>query len=233
MIRAILDILFPKTCFSCRKFGSYLCAGCIKEIKQMELVCPFCERASLGGAVHAVCKRKFGLDGLWSLGIYQSSLRIAIQKLKYKWVSEVAKELIDITLSYWAKNPPILLDILKKDHGKSWVISAVPLHKVRQKWRGFNQSELLAKLFAQNLGLKYEPVLKRIRNTKPQIKLLAAERKQNIKNAFSLEFPLRSSLFPNVLLIDDVWTTGSTLKECCYVLKRAGAKSVWALTIAR
>lgn len=211
-----------------------MCAGCIKEIRQTELVCPFCERTSLGGAVHAVCKRKFGLDGLWSLGIYQSSLRIAIQKLKYKWVSEVAKELIDITLVYWVKNPPILLDILKKDHGKSWVVSAVPLHKVRQKWRGFNQSELLAKLFASKLGLKYEDTLKRIRNTKPQIKLLAAERKQNIKNAFALALTKNDELITNnFLLIDDVWTTGSTLKECCYVLKRAGAKSVWALTIAR
>lgn len=228
----LLDFLLPKICIGCRKFGSYLCSECTQEIKQTELVCPFCERASLGGAVHAVCKRKFGLDGLWSLGIYQSSLRRAIQKLKYKWVSEVAKELIDITLSYWVKNPPILLDILKKDHGKSWIISAVPLHPTRQKWRGFNQSELLAKLLASKLGLKYENTLKRIRNTKPQIKLLASERKQNIKNAFELYS--NSLLLPvNYLLIDDVWTTGSTLKECCYVLKRAGVKTIWALTIAR
>lgn len=233
MIRVILDFLFPKKCAGCSKTGSYLCADCVKEIKQTELVCPFCERPSLGGVVHPVCKRRFGLDGLWSLGIYEGSLRRAIQKLKYKWVSEVARDLVDVTIEYWAKNPPILLDRIKKDQGMSWIVSAVPLHASRQKWRGFNQSELLAKLLASKLGLKYADSLKRMRNTKPQMKLLAAERKQNIKNAFSLEFPLRSSPFPNVLLIDDVWTTGSTLKECCYVLKRAGAKTVWALTIAK
>lgn len=228
----LLDLLFPKTCVGCKKFGSYFCEDCTKEIKQTELVCPFCERASLGGVVHSVCKRKFGLDGLWSLGIYEGSLRTAIQKLKYKWVSEIAKELVDITIEYWAKNSPILLDKIKKDQGKSWVVTSVPLHKIRQNWRGFNQSELLAKLFASKLGLRYETTLKRIRNTTPQMKLQAHERKKNIRNAFSLNtYPL--ILNSNALLIDDVWTTGSTLKECCYVLKRGGAKTVWALTIAR
>ena len=228
----LLDLLFPKTCVGCKKYGSYFCEECIKEIKQTELVCPFCERASLGGVVHASCERKYGLNGLWSLGVYDGSLRTAVQKLKYKWVSEIAKDLVAITLEYWAKNSPILLDKIKKDNGKSWIITSVPLHPVRQNWRGFNQSELLAKLFTQKLGLRYENLLKRIRNTTPQMKLLSHQRKQNIKNAFELAVSHQLSDF-SVLLIDDVWTTGSTLKECCYVLKRAGAKKVWALTIAR
>lgn len=228
----LLDFLFPKTCVGCGKFGGYFCLNCVKEIKQTELVCPFCERPSLGGVVHAVCKRPLGLNGLWSLGVYGGSLRIAIQKLKYRWVSKIAKELIDITIEYWAKNSPMLLDKLKKDQGKSWVVSAVPLHKTRQKWRGFNQSELLAKLLAEKLGLRYETVLKRIKNTKPQMKLQAFERKNNIRNAFELAVSNQLSDV-RILLIDDVWTTGSTLKECTYVLKRSGAKIVWAFTIAR
>lgn len=227
----LLDLLFPKTCVGCGVFGSYLCNDCIKEIQQTELVCPFCERPNLGGVVHAVCKRKFGLDGLWSLGIYQGTLRLAIQKLKYKWVSEMAKDLINMTLEYWVKNPPLLLDKIKKDQGKNWIVTAVPLHPSRERWRGFNQSELLARLLAQKLGLKYETTLKRVRNTTPQMKLQAFERKSNIRNAFALtsNYKLASS----ILLVDDVWTTGSTLKEYCYELKRGGVKQVWALTIAR
>lgn len=228
----LLDFLFPKTCIGCGKFGSYFCFNCTKEINQTELVCPFCERQSLGGAVHTVCVRKYGLNGLWNLGIYEGSLKTAIQKLKYKWVSEIAKELIDMTLEYWAKNSPVLLDKIKKDQGLSWVVTSVPLHPSRQKWRGFNQSELLARLFASKLGLKYEAILKRIRNTTPQMKLLSHQRKQNIKNAFALK-ENNPSPITNCLLVDDVWTTGSTLKECCYVLKRGGVKNVWALTIAR
>ena len=229
---SLLDLLFPKTCVGCGKYGGYFCEDCISEIKQTELVCPFCERQALGGVVHRVCERKYGLDGLWSLGIYEGSLRKAIQKLKYKWVSEIAKELVDITVEYWAKNSPILLDKIKKDQGRSWVVTAVPLHPRRQNWRGFNQSELLARMFASKLGLEYQVMLRRVRNTTPQMKLLSHQRKQNIKNAFEISHKLPFSTY-KVLLIDDVWTTGSTLKECCYVLKRAGVESVWALTIAR
>ncbi len=228
----LLDLLFPKICVGCKKYGGYFCRECVEEIKQSELVCPFCERASLGGVVHAVCKRKYGLEGLWSLGIYEGSLRTAIQKLKYKWLSEVAKDLVDITVEYWAKNSPILLDKIKKDQGRFWIVTAVPLHPKRQNWRGFNQSELLARLFASKLGLNYQVTLKRIKNTTPQMKLLSHERKQNIKNAFEIAVSTQLSDV-SVLLIDDVWTTGSTLKECCYILKRGGAKTVWALTIAR
>ncbi len=204
------------------------------------MVCPFCERASLGGLVHPVCRRKFGLDGLWSLGIYQPPLRVAIQKIKYKWVKELAEVLINITLEYWATRGTILLDQIKKEQGKNWLVVPVPLHWSRKNWRGFNQAELLGKLLADKMGLKYLEILKRIKKTKPQVRLTAYERKENIKGAFVLTKnpkPITneaSFLFRNnIVLIDDVWTTGSTLKECCYILKRGGAKVVWALTLAR
>lgn len=230
----ILDLLFPKTCIGCGRFGRYFCAECVLEIKQSELVCPFCERQNLGGRVHAVCERRYGLDGFWYLGVYQGTLRKAIQKLKYKWVSAIASEMVDLNIEYWVKNPPLLFDEIKKEKGKGWVVTSVPLHIRRQNWRGFNQSELLAKLFTQRLGLRYQNLLKRIRNTTPQMKLLAHQRKENIKNAFELsDVSLQSSALRNVILVDDVWTTGSTLKECCYVLKRNGAEKVWALTVAR
>lgn len=227
----LLDFLFPKKCIGCRKIGSYFCDNCIQDIKQTELVCPFCEKLALGGAVHPVCKRKFGLDGLWSLGVYQAPLKNAIQKIKYKWIIELAETLINITLEYWARFQPFLLGQIKKDQGKNWVVIPVPLHKHRQNWRGFNQAALLGKLLADKIGLEFREDLKRIKNTKPQFKLKAWQRKGNIKGAFSLTKPY--TLNPNILLIDDVWTTGSTLKECCYILKRGGAKNVWALTIAR
>lgn len=232
MWQAVLNLLFPKKCLNCNKSGIYFCSNCIQDIKQSDLVCPFCERLSLGGVVHPVCKRRYGLNGLWSLGIYEDPLRKAIQKLKYKWITELAEILVNVTIEYWAKNPPMFLDRIKKDRGENWVIVPVPLHWSRKNWRGFNQAELIAKLFASKLGLKYEDALIRTKNTKPQVGKDAYLRKQNIKNAFSLatNYKLPTT---NYLLIDDVWTTGSTLKECCYVLKRYGAKNVWALTFAR
>jgi competence protein ComFC len=169
--------------------------------------------------------------GVWSLGVYDESLKNAIQKLKYRWVKKLAEELVGITLEYWARYQPVLLEEIKKD-GSKWVIVPVPLHYTRQNWRGFNQSALLAKLLAEKIGLGYSEILIKTKATKPQMSLRSWERRQNIKGAFSTT-PNLSPLTHNILLIDDVWTTGSTLKECCFVLKRAGVKKVWGLTIAR
>ncbi|MBI3485959.1 ComF family protein [Candidatus Daviesbacteria bacterium] len=227
----LLDFLFPKRCVGCKIVGTYFCKDCILEIAQTELVCPFCERASIGGVVHPGCKRRFGLDGLWSLGIYQNPLREAIKKLKYKWVKELALDLVNLTLDYWARYQPYFFELIKKDQGKNWLIVPVPLHFTRQNWRGFNQAALLSKLFAAKMGLEYQEALKRVRSTKPQVGQLSFDRRQNIKGAFALTG--QSIKGVNVLLVDDVWTTGSTLKECCYVLKRGGAKQVRAITLAR
>lgn len=197
---------------------------------QRDLICPKCERSSLGGQTHPACKNKFSLDGLWSLGAYQGPLKSAIQSLKYKFIKQLADILVDITIDYWQRHEPLLLEKIEKS--KEWVVTSVPLYWYRENKRGFNQSEVFGKLFAQRLGLEYKKFLKRIKYTEPQINLKEEDRVKNIKGAFSHN---TKYLIPNtnVILIDDVWTTGSTLRECCYELKRAGAKKVWALTIAR
>lgn len=228
----ILDIFFPKFCVSCGKFGTYFCPKCAKEIQQGELVCPNCEKPSIGGTVHPLCQKKYGLDGLWSLGIYQGGIQKAVKKLKYRFVSDIAETLADLMVEYWAKFSPQFLEEIKKDQGRGWVVVPVPLHLKRQKMRGFNQSALLGKLISKKLGLEYQEVLIRTRYTKPQANLKGWDRKNNIKGACSLSFNHQPSTM-NYLLIDDVWTTGSTLKECAKVLKQAGANKVWAITLAR
>ena len=201
----------------------------------MDLVCPRCEKLAVGGQTHPICQRKFGLDGLWSLGIYQGSLKKMIQKLKYdpSLVRDFAPVLIDITLEYWAKYQPFVLDQIKKDRGEGWVVVPVPLHWYRENKRGFNQTKLLGQLLSKKLGLGYSDCLKRIRFTKPQVGLKGKQRRVNIFRAF--EVSPNYNLLPGtyVLLIDDVWTTGSTMRECSYILKRAGAKKVWGITLAR
>lgn len=228
----LLDLIFPKFCAGCGKWGYYLCPECISNIPQGELVCPKCEKLAIGGLVHPLCKSRYGLDGLWSLGVYQNPLKKIIQKLKYRFVRESASTIVDLVVKYWARWTPQLLEEVKKDQGRGWVVVPVPLHPQRQRWRGFNQSAELGKLLASKLGLEYQEVLQRIKYTKPQVALKSWERKQNIKGAFDInsKFEFRNS---NFLLVDDVWTTGSTLKECGYVLKRGGAKKVWAVTLAR
>ncbi|KKS69238.1 MAG: hypothetical protein UV41_C0060G0007 [Candidatus Daviesbacteria bacterium GW2011_GWA2_42_7] len=224
------DFLFPKLCVGCGKWGSYFCSKCVADISQGDLVCPNCERAAIGGVTHPLCRSKWKLDGLWSLGVYRDPLRKAIQKLKYRYVSELADVLVDLMISYWAKYTPQFIEELKK--GGEWVIVPVPLHQKRKNYRGFNQSELIGQMLSRKLGLEYSEVLKRILSTKPQVGLKSWERKKNIHGAFSLTVDGSLSAM-SILLIDDVWTTGSTLKECAYVLKRGGAQKVWAITLAR
>ncbi len=228
----LFDLIFPKFCLGCNKWGAYLCLNCQKEILQGDLVCPICEKLAIGGKTHPICTKKYGLDGLWSLGVYGGTLKKGIQKLKYKFVTELAEALVNLLLIYSAKYTPLFIEEIKKNRGEGWIIVPVPLYPKREKWRGFNQSALLAKILAKKLGLKYGDYLLRIKHTKPQMKLKGWERKKNIKNAFALA--VNSSLLAeSILLVDDVWTTGSTLKECCKVLKLGGAKKVWALTLAR
>lgn len=229
----ILDILFPKKCVGCNKAGSYFCQDCVSNILQTDLVCPSCDRLAVGGQTHPVCRRRFGLDGLWSLGIYQDSLKNAIQKLKYKGIKELAEVLTDIIIEYWAKYQPFIVDQIKKDRGVGWAVIPVPLYWWRENNRGFNQSSLIGQTLSKSLGLDYCNGLKRLRYTKSQVKLKGKQRRANISGAFEItkSYTLNPILY--VLLIDDVWTTGSTLRECCWVLKRAGVKKVWAITLAR
>ena len=230
----ILDLLFPKRCVGCGKFDSYFCSDCVSNIMQADLVCPKCERPAVGGQTHPICRRHFGLDGLWSLGIYQDSLKKAIQKLKYdpKLVRDFIPVLVDILIEYWARYQPFVFDQIKKDGGVGWVVVPVPLFWFRENQRGFNQSAEIGKLLAKKLGLEYSETLKRTRFTKSQVKLKGKDRHQNIRGAFAINSQL-STVNYQFILVDDVWTTGSTLRECCYILKRNGAKKVWALTLAR
>lgn len=113
------------------------------------------------------------------------------------------------------------------------MIVPVPLHKTRLRERGFNQSLLLSKGLAKIYGLHVDYLnLKRIRATAPQINLKGKGRLKNVRGAFAAENSLAFK-HKKILLIDDVHTTGATIAECGRVLKKAGAESVDALTLAR
>ena len=109
----------------------------------------------------------------------------------------------------------------------------IPLHITRQRQRGFNQSEVLAAIVAKYLELPLVKALKRIKKTKPQIDLPQELRAQNIKGAFLVEERVHALKGKSVILVDDVYTTGATMKEAAKILKRAGAKEVTGLVIAK
>ncbi len=231
----ILDLLFPKKCVGCNQTGTYFCSDCITNIKQGELLCPNCDLAGVFGETHPLCKTRFSLDGLWSLGLYQEALKQAIQKLKYKpsLIRDLAPIFSDLIVNYWKKHQPMIWEEIKRGEKKNWAVVPIPLHWFRENDRGFNQSALIGQLLSKNLGLDYCEALKRTRFTKPQVKLKSKDRKKNIRGAFAISSNCNLPPEACILLVDDVWTTGSTMKECCKILKQNGASRVWAITLAR
>jgi len=221
-----LNLLFPKICVSCGKWGNYLCPDCQKEIKPvLNQICPFCHLPSFKGKTHPVCQKKEALDGLISLFYYRGLIRKIISKLKYRFIKDLKGELDDLLIKkILLQKPPFLKD-------SSLILIPVPLHKKRQNYRGFNQTEILGQDLALFFNWQFKPhLLKRTKNILPQASLNKEQRIKNIKGAFEINGSVKGL---NFLIFDDVWTTGSTLKEMALVLKKNKAKSVWGLTICR
>lgn len=218
----LLDLLFPKRCVGCKKIGSYICTTCIATIRFIEYqICPACMKPAISGATHPRCRTPWGLDGLYCLAHYDGVIRELIRKIKYRYTYDMAHEAITLLINHLPKTlPPFDTAI------------PVPLHKTRQKDRGFNQSSLLAKDLCLHLAIPCdETMIVRVRNTKPQFGLKKEERKINMVGAFDLlkHADIRKQ---RITLVDDVATTMATLSECAKVLKRNGAQSAWGIVLA-
>lgn len=223
---SILDLVFPKRCVGCGRQGAYFCTRCAKGAKlHFPQVCPVCERASVDGITHLRCRNEVAPDGLVALWRHEGAPRKIIHKLKYKFVADLACELASAA-------QVILQETMLAKRG--FVLVPIPLWWQRENWRGFNHTLEVGKRIAAHNGWKTVPLLVRSRPTKPQVGLREKERKENVQGAFSLQ--KNYSLVPNnycLLLFDDVWTTGSTIKEAVKTLKKAGFGEVWCLTLAR
>lgn len=224
----VLDFIFPKKCISCARGRRYICLLCIEKVRISKKSCIVCGQTSIDGVTHKRCKGPLGLDGAVSVWRYEKVARQAVIKLKYKFVSDIASELAYYIDSY-------LKDIYALP--KSAILTPVPLHKSRKNWRGFNQTYVVGKILAKKRDWELidDIVIRRIK-TKPQTELKGKERVENVRGVFSINpnIKLTNKLINRSFIIfDDVWTTGTTLKEVCKVLKRNGVKNVWALTIAK
>ncbi len=228
----LLDVLFPKRCMGCKTFGAYLCVSCKTSLKFHDsFICPVCTLSSIDGLTHPGCRGRYTLDGLRAMHAYKGPIRLLLQRFKYSpWLTDVGQTIGSLAIN-----------ALEKDHlfqsylAKKPVVVPIPLHWTKKYLRGYNQSELLGKMFAQHFHLPFALLIKRKKKTQAQFGLGREERIENVSGAFSLssEITTLSTRYSNILLVDDVWTTGATMRVCANVLKRAGAKSVWALTIAR
>lgn len=224
-----LDLLYPKYCLGCKKSGEYLCSSCLLKLRPVLQICPVCEQGSFFGQTHTFCKTKYSLDSVTSLFTFEGIIRQAIHKLKYRLVTDLKNELFSVILRQ-AKQQPGLSNFIKQYHP---VVVPIPLYWHKENIRGFNQSSLLGRAIAKEFNLKFsDKILVRQKPGVSQTKLSVTERRHNIKDAFSVSPLVHDSLF-NILIVDDVWTTGATLKTACSLLKHFGTQKVSGLTIAR
>ena len=224
-----LDLLFPKTCLGCGRSGNYICPDCVVKVRLAQPICAYCERASIDGFTHVRCQKKLGLDGLISIWEYEGVIRKAILALKYKYATEIASLLNGLIVER-LKNPDsryILSD--------SICLIPIPLHWHRQNVRGFNQSAEVGKSISEAMNWKFLPdLLIKKQSTTSQTELSGDARRQNLHGVFSVNPNFSFLAFPSsIIVFDDVFTTGSTLREAAKVLKRVGVEKVWGLTIAR
>ncbi len=201
----------------------------IRPILQSETICPVCEHPAMFGRTHPGCRTRFTVDGLTSFFHYDGVIKKAVKALKYRFVSDVAAEFVSL-IQETSLSESLCLKLVHP------IFSPIPLHKMRMHQRGFNQAEILGKLVADRLQIPiYTDILLRTRETKPQVEMKNKDdRLKNMHGVFALNVKGKIDVRnKNVLLFDDVFTTGATMRAAAGVLKHSGAKRVWAVTMAR
>jgi ComF family protein len=243
-----LDLAFPKFCLGCNREGAYLCDDCrgLLDIAQFNYClceqnptiiplhekkgkCNRCQDKRLAGLYFALPYK----DPSTSSGRENSLVKKLIWKFKYApYLKDLAETLASLIIEH--------LIISKKnteDIYESSILVPVPSDKKKIRERGYNQSEELAKELSKVLRVPVVAnILIKTKITKPQMESNKQERETNLINAFEIKKSENGSqiiMGKKVFLVDDVYTTGSTMAECAKVLRKAGAKSVWGIVIAR
>ena len=222
-LELLFSFIFPSFCKICHVNGRIICQKCFYDNCYINIVqkCVVCSLEVRSGLIHEDCKESTYLDGLLFITLYSGVIKIFILEAKYKGVFSNMKD-IGFIMSQYYKNYNL----------KNVIVTSVPLNKKRLKTRGFNQAEILARSFCKYSNLEYRELLKRTKNTKTQIGMSYMDRMANIKNVFSLIDNVDVKGL-NFLIIDDVFTTGSTMGECAKVLKKAGANFVYGYSFSK
>lgn len=226
----ILDFVFPKYCVNCKKLGSYLCSNCFSYVSfDAETMCLVCGRPSVDNFTHPVCQNRYNIDGSFCAISYKGVARKLLFRFKYKpFISDLKTLLSDLFYESLIQQEGFA-KIIKLNP----VLVPIPLHSSKLKVRGYNHAEILAKELSSRLNLKTLDLLKRIKKTSSQFGLKKDERRKNLQDAF-LPIPnITISQYPNIILVDDILTTGITFSEAAKTLKKAGSKRIFASALAR
>ena len=228
----LLAVLLPQQCFSCGKEGQSLCRECLRRISFLQVqMCPLCKKPRRDGTCcSSRCRKMSFLDGLIIACPYIKGdiLSQALFRFKYFFLSDIGHILADLLIHAFQIH--LFQFTQAGDFPTFWIVVPVPLSKSRLKWRGFNQSEILAKAFCKAYDLPLLKALSRSHYSTSQAFLRRRDRLKNVSRQFSCTVSIQNM---NILIIDDISTTGATLQECAKVLKNAGCRKVIGLVLGR
>ena len=225
----IARFIFTPTCCVCTKTlpfhqkTPHICEDCsmVPELIKMQ-ICPDCNKPRDIDPLFPGCPycngKKFRFNSFISSFYYENAAKMTISNYKFNKKYSNAR-----TIAYYISKRIKYLEYLKPE-----VIIPAPSHKKRIKKRGFNHVLLICKHLSEYTGIPYDDILIKIKDTKAQSSLTYEERLTNLKNAFDI----MPHSYKNVLLVDDVYTTGSTVNELCKVLKKSGVKEINVVTFA-
>lgn len=221
----ILDLLFPKFCLGCGYIGVYLCPSCLKKLEPVKLdVCLYCKKPSLIGLTHVNCGNKLNIDGMITIYRYNPMLKIIIKNIKYRLAVQVWNDF------YKMISPDVISKLdCYKNLPSDLVIQPIPLSKNRFNERGFNQASFIGEFFQKFLHYPIVNLLSR--NTEVPAQAQIKNKKGRYLNTKGI-FTATQGVNPNVILVDDIITSGSTVKEAAKILKKFGAKKVYVLALA-
>lgn len=234
MLQPILDMLYPIRCPVCGDIvipkGRRICSPC--EEKLQYIVEPRCKKCSKPieqnqNEYCSDCERKnYHFEHGYSLWVYDAVMKKSISDFKYCYKKEYARYYIEKLIQSYGD----IINKLAPD-----VLIPVPIHKSKYRERGYNQAEIIANGIAKELNIPVLPhLIIRSKKTLPQKQLSDKERLRNLQEAFKLneravnDYPYRLN---RVLLIDDIYTTGSTIEACTNVLRQHGIEHIYFMTL--
>lgn len=226
--RTAADLLFPRRCPVCGGVampkGRLICPACLKQLSFISS--PACMKCGkeIGSRDQEYCadciRRKKSFERGFALLNYDSRAAVSMAAVKYHNKREY--------LDFYARAAALRFEKQFRQAGIQ-VIVPVPVHASRLKTRGFNQAAVLAEKLSAELGIPWEELLIRVKKTDPQKSLGSAERLKNLRGAFEAE--QEAGKWERVLLVDDIYTTGSTAEICSRALLKTGVKQVFVFAV--
>jgi competence protein ComFC len=260
MFVGLLDFIFPKICVSCRKFGDYICTDCFSRISfDVERVCLICNRFAINGITHPHCQTRYAIDGSLASTVYKGIMKRLVSAFKYKpYLSDLRSVLGDLfyegliqeeqfheILNKESIFVPIPLhpakhrersynqaEILAANLGKRFGISVIPLLKRVKKTQ--TQITLKREERLENIKDAFEldeNILQEIVNNNRTIEQLNNLHKHKVLSKIETQSIFEENV-RQIILVDDVITSGATMLEAANLLKRNGIKDVWGIALA-